>query len=301
MGENIPFQEYIENTVGISPTYIPEADIEKQHEIVKGLYKEMGYEYTKKGLEIFRKEHTLTQQEVEQSFLEAKNTFVPKVLSWLSLNVSVEYKTEFVSVDDYWMNWTSTDEKGNLVLQFNIHPNSGWTTGFPEHLALHEICGHVIQTSVWKQQIAAGTLSPVAGVTTCITPEMFIAEGIGDTLSWFYPEQLYSLAARRASQEVHLYWLLWNNAHIMVNEDKPIPEILEYLDRYLPSLESQEVRRGNLLKAKNNPFHRSYLYVYGISSYYHIKLAEKLSEEGKREYVTSIYNTILTPKDILLL
>lgn len=142
-------------------------------------------------------------------------------------------------------------------------------------------------------------MSPIAGISTVFNPETFVSEGIGDMLRWFYPQELFSPYGRLAAQTVHLYWITWNNAHIMINENKPIEEVLAYLDAYMPGYETEQTRRENLIKAKENPVHRQYLYVYGISSYYHLKLAQKLTDEEKRQYVLSIYKDIPVPQKIL--
>ena len=299
MNEQIPFDEYIQNTVGVSPLYIPDEEIQKQLEVTKSLYKELGYEYTREDLDRFTHDNKLSKDEIEKSFVDAKNTFVPKVLDWLGLDLELTYDTQFVDVHDYWMNWTSTDDKGNLLLQFNLNERNTWKRGLPEHLALHEICCHAIQASSWKKEIEAGKLSPAAGLTTVFTPEMFLFEGIGDTLSWFYPENLFSTYGKLATNAIHLYWVTWNNAHSMINEGKPMEEVLAYLDTYMPGYETRQTREENLVKAKENPLHRQYLYVYGISSYYHLKLAEKLTDEEKKDYVVSIYESPITPTELL--
>lgn len=115
MGEQFSFNEYVENTIGVSPLYIPEKEIQEQLEATRSLYKDLGYEYTREDLEKFTQNNKLSKDEIERTFTEAKNTFVPKILKWLGLDISLQYKTQLVDVNDYWMNWTTTDKEGNLL------------------------------------------------------------------------------------------------------------------------------------------------------------------------------------------
>ncbi len=299
MGERVDFYEYVEKTMGVRPKYVPEEILQKQLEKVKDLYKEVGYGYSKEEFERFKKENTLSKEEIERDFVKARDIYLPKILAWLNLDIDLQYETQFVNLDVYWMNWTSTDAKGNILLRFNTHPRNAWLRGFPETLAMHEVCGHAIQASSWKQEMHNGNIPISAGLTNVFSPESFTCEGIGDTLSWFYPEQLFSSFGQLAANARNLHVLTLNNAHIMINEGKGKNEIKEYLDTYMPGFEKDETRDKTLDEARNDPLLRTYFYVYGISSYYLVQLAEKLNDEEKKEFVIANYQNILTPQEII--
>jgi hypothetical protein len=62
---------------------------------------------------------------------------------------------------------------------------------------------------------------------------------------------------------------------------------------------SREVIEKNVFEKTQEPLGRTYQYVYGISLYYHLKLAEKLSNEAKKKYIADSCKKIFTPKEII--
>ena len=297
MGETSAFSEYVSKTMGVTPTFISKDAVVEQSEVLKNSYKKLGVNWQKNEIVNFRKSNKLSQKEIETEFTNFRDRVVPEVIHWLGLSLDVNYKVEFVDLDEYWMNWISTDETGNIVLKYNLNRRHTWIKGATEYLVFHEICAHALQTLSWKQQIELGKMHPLFGLITVFTCEQFLLEGIAESLYYFYPENVFTKYGLLNVHTDHLTWMVWNNAHIMANEGKAPAEIIQYCQKYLPYWSAAEIAKG-INEKTANPLGRTYQYIYGISLYYHQLLAKKLSVEERRQYVIDIYTHVYTPREI---
>lgn len=297
-GKKHPFNEYVSNTMGIIPKTFPKGVLDDQLKITAETYKKIGYSYEKSSLEIFEKENQLSQKQIESTFKKFKDDILPKVIKWLRLQVELTYKIKFVDIDTYWMNWISTDENGDIFLQYNLNSRHKWFRGSTEYLVFHEICAHALQTLSWKKQITLGKLSPFVGLTTVFSPEQFFLEGIAESLFYFYPSNPFSDFGMVSLYTDHLYWLVMNNAHIMANSGIPTNKIILFIKKYLPTRNEEEILK-NLKERVEDPLFRTYQYIYGIALYYHKQIASRLTNEQRREYVLDIYQNLYNPKKIL--
>lgn len=297
-GKKFPFGEYVSNTMGIVPKIISIKVLENQLKTTADTYKTIGYSYEKAGLEKYEHENQLTQKEIELTFKKFRDDILPKVIKWLRLQVELKYKIKFVDIDTYWMNWISTDENGEILLQYNLNNRHKWFKGSTEYLVFHEICAHALQTLSWKNQIINGGLNPFVGLTTVFSPEQFFLEGIAESLYYFYPSNPFSDYGLASLHTDHLYWLVMNNAHIMVNSGESINKIVQFIKKYLPTRKEEEIVK-NLKERVNDPLFRTYQYIYGIALYYHKLIADKLTNEQRRQYVLDIYQNVYNPKTII--
>lgn len=298
MGENIPFSEYVRNTMGVLSIYIPEPALQEQLQKTKESYANVNYDYTAESLKRFNEEQRLAKKDIEKQFGSFRDDLVSKFLSWLHLHITLNYRVSFVDVDEYWMNWISTDQEGKIHLQYNLNKRHDWTRGSTEFLVFHEICSHAIQVALWKKQIEEGNISPVLGLTTCFTPEQFTMEGLAESLYYFYPEHPFSPFGLVSLNQDHLNWFVWNNAHIMANESQPEKNIIEFVQSYLP-LQSEDSIKKSIKEKTENPLGRTYQYIYGIGLYYHKRIAENLTIEERRQFVIDSFVNVNTPQAIL--
>jgi len=297
-GKKHPFNEYVSNTMGVIPKTFPKGVLDDQLKITAETYKKNGYSYEKSSLAKFEKENQLSQKQIESTFKKFRNDILPKVIKWLGLQVELTYKIKFVDIDTYWMNWISTDENGDILLQYNLNSRHKWFRGSTEYLVFHEICAHALQTLSWKKQITLGKLNPFVGLTTVFSPEQFFLEGIAESLFYFYPSNPFSDFGMVSLHTDHLYWLVMNNAHIMANSGTPTNKIILFIKKYLPTRNEEEILK-NLKERVEDPLFRTYQYIYGIALYYHKQIASRLTNEQRREYVLDIYQNIYNPKKIL--
>lgn len=297
-GQRISFKEYVSNTMGIRPDYISRSVLQHQLSMVKQAYKKIGYTWDKKGIARFEEEHLLSKEEIEQEYATFQQKALPQIIQWLGIDIDINYTITFVDSNEYWMNWIHSDEDGRIHLRCNLNKRHKWFRGVAEFSVLHEICAHAVQISMWKEQLKRGKMHPFLGLLSVFSAEQFSLEGIAESLFYFYPENLFSDYGFASLQCDNLAWMVWNNAHIMANTDVNPAQITRFVQRYLPDL-SHEVVEKNLLEKTQEPLGRTYQYVYGIALYYHLCLAKKLSNEGKKKYITESFKKIFTPDEII--
>lgn len=297
-GKKFPFNEYVSNTMGIMPKVLPTKVLDDQLKTTADAYKKIGYSYEKSSLKKYEKENQLSQKQIEPTFKKFRDEILPEVIKWLGLQVELKYHIKFVDIDTYWMNWISTDENGEILLQYNLNSRHKWFKGSTEYLVFHEICAHALQTLSWKNQIIRGKLNPFVGLTTVFSPEQFFLEGIAESLFYFYPSNPFSDFGLVSLHTDHLYWFVMNNAHIMVNSGHSANKIIQFVKKYLPTRSEKEIAK-NLKERVNDPLFRTYQYIYGIALYCHKQIASRLTKKQRREYVLDIYQNIYNPETIL--
>ncbi len=300
-GERFDFRDYIEATVGVRPHPIPDGFLREKLETVKKLFRDCGYDYTADDYRAFvaatRYPDAAT---IKTRFQGFERRVVPAVLSWLGLDFQLDYDVDFVEKDAYWLNWLGTDERARLKLQFNMHERkrSQWQDSVEEIMVFHEICGHVVQNLAWQQSAREGRIPRSCALTSVFSPETFSMEGIAQTLFDFFPDPPLSTIGKFFAERSVLVQMALSNAHIMANDGLPAEEIRDYLLPYQPAVDLDALKR-TLPENTKHPLFRTYLYVYGISAYYHRLLAARLDDAGKRRFVLECYRNILMPSEII--
>jgi O-acetyl-ADP-ribose deacetylase (regulator of RNase III) len=291
-GRPMPFVDYVEQTLGVTPVEIEERVIDGQHRLVTELLAAAGYPHTEEGVRRIQSESAIGEDEIRDELSAAVENVVPRVYEAIELDKDdwVPFEIEFVARDAYWSNWTDTDPAtGGLRLQVNTHKRIAWWPGKAEMLALHEIGGHVCQAVMWRRQIDQGELPRTAGVSTVFGPEAFCLEGLAQSLSWLLPQNPLSEPARRAQEMSHLGVLVWNNVHLMLHAGKSTEDALSYARRWAPGYRSEEAATKQADEIRNDPILRTYLYAYGASAYYYRTLADSLDVEARTAFLRDLY------------
>ncbi len=304
MGEKIGFEEYVKSTMAIKPEMIPTKILDLQLNRVRELYGRLGYDYTVGGVKSFIASNLLQHEEITKTFDEFEHKLLPEFLGWLNLDINVDYLVEFVDEDAYWMNWISTNEKGAIVLKYNTNKHHKWVRGVTENLVIHEICGHALSYSSWKNRINANKMEMINGLTTVFSPEQFFFEGVAESLWCFYPDIPFSDFGLLALYNDHLYWLVMNNAHIMLNMGQDEETVTDFIRAYIPYHSYLDVSDDVALKQEfskrtKNPLLRTYLYVYGIALYQFMQIADSMDAKTKKVFVRDIYTNAYYPKELV--
>jgi hypothetical protein len=287
MGENIPYYEYVENIIGVSPQLIPEEEIQKQRKIMEGLLREVGHNHEEEDATDFVSKLIISKNDAEKEIKQCEEILIPLFLEVLEIgDLRFQHKIQFVESRDYWKGWATTTPEGTFLLRYNFHPINRWYRGDVEALTVHEVCGHFIRAMLLKKGIENGELNPVLGITTVQEPRVFIDEGVADALAYFLPEiwKALSIYGKLAREQITLRYYLENNAHIWINEGGNSEELIKYILNNNPFTTEDKVRM-NLENWKNNPSRRAYPYVYGISLYTHRQWQQKLSHAKQKEYL----------------
>ncbi len=112
--------------------------------------------------------------------------------------------------------------------------------------------------SIWRESIARGQLNQACGLTTGHSPEMVLAEGLGQTVPDLLGAEAQSppeFALTRALQYYRL--LVLHNAHLMIYDGEPIERILEYATDLLPFSEPTTIE-AEIRDRARDPLFRTY-------------------------------------------
>lgn len=300
-GEVIPYEEYVEATMGLRPVLIPEEGIRAQFGRVKAAFEALGGAYSADGMARDDERSVYADAEtIRARFKAFEAQLVPRVLSWLGLSLDVDYEVAFVEKDAYWLNWLGTDERARMKLQFNLHQRkrAQWRSGVEETMVFHEICGHVLQALSWQARARQGALPEWIALTAVYSPEQFSFEGIAQTLHCFMPDPPLSAQGRYLIERSYLNQLVLSNAHVMANRGSSAGEVYQYMLDYLPNAKPEAVEKS-VSEFVSHPLFRTYLYVYGISAWYHRSLAERMDETARKRFVLDVYGQARLPSEIL--
>ena len=298
-GEDVPFPQYIAETIGVLPEMIPEGILAAARADCGARLQFAGYQFTPDSLRAFLDENRLNTAEIRAEFELAQQSQLPAILDWLGLDVATNYELQLVDVDESWMAEVKTTDEGTMSLKFNINEERiPWIRGDPECTVLHEVCGHVLQSAAWTEGLKAGAMPPVCGLTTLHGPESYVQEGVAETLSWFFPRALLSDAGELAVRLHCMSELHWNNAFIMAGRNRSTDEILEFLEDHMLTYRTREQRRKRLETATQDPLQRAYMYSYGISIYHHRLFADSSSSAQNRHYLTQVFGRTYSYRDL---
>ncbi|GEM_PF-2585556 len=301
-GEKMPLSPYLEQTLAIAPSLIPEEEIEAQFRRADKIFRQFGQKrLDRNSWPAFLETARLTPLDIQSTFTAAKEKLVPIIQKAIGQDFELVYELQFMNVDRPWINWISGDASG-FIFRINSHPRNQerWFRGVTERLAVHEMGGHLVQVNSWRENIRAGVINPGYGVTAIPGPEQWSCEGMADVLAFLVPglyENL-SLHGQFSTEYTLLKDMVYNNAHIRVNEPgEDADRIHSYVQLYLPS-ETDERTSFVLGLLQNDPRYRAYYYTYSSGGYHLRRYADILSEFGKIALLKDLYAKPMTPRQI---
>lgn len=295
--------EYIEKTMGIQPRLIDERDLLAQKEIVATIFKDLGGEYNKENIEVYRSNHRVDVGKIIPEIQQKSKVLLAELGSFLGMNmreVNNRLDSELVDEEDeYWMNWANGSGR-KFRLRVNVSKNhiDRWTMGKIEAMSKHEIVGHFAQMTAWLNRIKRDALIPVLGLTSVHDPEQVMTEGLAQTLHYYIPEMLnhISPAGEYELEYEGLKQMVLNNVHIMVNSRQYDDNTLtEFVQSYCPA-ESQEELLRQIKDRTENTLKQTYLYSYGIGFYLNRHYANLLNRQGRREFLRFAFSQPITPR-----
>jgi hypothetical protein len=300
LGEPIPFDEYIRHTLGVSLTAFPDPELLAARNRVDELLADFGLRFTSEYKEDFERTLTISDPEqIKRGITEHQEFWLARLRDYgVPAPNRVPVKVEFVKVDAYWSNWISGSAADGITLRLNIHPRKKYEVGRPLMLCLHEICGHALQMTLWKDLIGQGAINAACGLTTVHTPEAFVCEGLGQTVADFLADEVDFPREFWLSRRLQYYTLMvLHNAHLMIYDSVPIEEIIEYARIRLP-FTSPDVIGAEIRDRATDPLYRTYQLTYAAGEHMISTLTGNLTAEQKRLLLSELYSTPMTPQQL---
>ena len=295
------FPEYVRQTLGTDPESIAEPELAEMRLRIESLLAPYDLHLQHSDLARYKKLFSLEDPEAirqgiigdqDQWLLRVREAGIP-VPSKLPLTV------KFANVDEYWSNWIDGSYRDGITLAINLHKRKQYTKDAPLFLCLHEICGHAVQMSIWQNRIAEGQLSQACGLTNVHSPEMFVVEGLGQTVPDLLSDDVTFSNDFKLGRALSYYNLsILHNAHLKLYEGVPVEEVFEYACDNLPFADPTSLK-SELRDRRTSPLFRTYLlsYVQGERT---IKgLIRDFSVPAKRELFNKMYRFPMTPQQLM--
>lgn len=301
-GDRLRPLEFIKNTQGVEPEEIPEEALEHQKQVVLELFGENGIgQPSEQALVEFKEQNLIDPDTAQRLLKEFSNDAINAVGRILDKPLNFPFNVAPILRNAYFFVWADTDsETGGFVLQLNFWQNGRpkiWTIGKTEELGPHEGGEHLARMAIRRELIKEGRLHPYFGLTNVHGPEPLIDEGLAQTLVHFIPE-LYAKMSSEGKLQVELTILrnmVYSNVHLRVNGDSRPgdEEVIEYVRSYLPWEPIQDILQ-EIKDRTTDPLLQTYRLSYGMGAYRHLLYASVLNNEGKRQYLRSIYSGVYT-------
>jgi hypothetical protein len=301
MGQSIPFGKYIEETLGVTAEFVPEAEVTAARTEVERSLAPYNLRYRREERVCFEREFLLYDESaIVRGIFDDKDLWLDRLRS-LSVPVPSDVKVAVRSavVDAPWANWIAGTSAGGFELSINLHPRKKYQRGSPLALCLHEICGHAAQMAIWSRRIEEGSLDGACGITTVHSPETFLAEGIGQTVHLLFARK-FSLPPElwlRKAQQYHEL-LVMQNAHLMLYEGKEVEHVSRYVDELLPFAHREDVEI-DLRNRALDPLSRTYQLSYSTAERTIRRLIDRMSDSQVCKFFSLLYQIPMTPAQVV--
>lgn len=299
MGQNIPFDEYVLYTMGVDPVMVTEEEIESARSRAEALVGRFGMQYNRSDFGRYLSVLVEPDMDVIKAQVEAnKEQWLHRLDEQIGLSSLPAVRLEYVSQDAFWHNWISGSATEGVRLQINTNPRVSYQKGEATLLALHEICGHAVQMSIWMKNIQEGRLLPELGIVTVHTPEMFQTEGLAQSLlDWIADESELPMEAVLTRWIRTHRLLVYNNAHIRLARGERVDSVFEYVFEQLPFASRVSII-GELRDRSRDPLYRAYRYIYGLSERFFTGARRNMPPSRRVEVLKKVFERPLLPTQL---
>jgi hypothetical protein len=303
MGQQIPFSEYLKSTLGVGPEPFSSDEIAHARREVNQRLAPFDLEMKAEFRRRFETSFLLHDpEEIRDGIVGEQKEWLKRLFgTGIPVPGQLHFAVEFAEVDAYWSNWISGSLGAGITLSINIHPRKKYDRGRPLALCLHEICGHAVHMSIWKELIAEEKLNQACGVTTVHSPEMFVSEGLGQTVSDLLGGDETFPLEFQASRSLQYYTLMiLHNAHLMIYEGVPVETALDYACDHLPFSDSDNIE-SEMRDRGTNALFRTYQLSYTSAERTIRQLIQGLTVPQKQRFFLEMYTRPMTPMQLLRL
>lgn len=299
LGQKIPFPDYVRETLGVDVSPFSDEEIEDSRRSVSNHLLSFGLSFTREDRSRFESDLLIQNPEqIRQGIIGQRDYWLGKLRdSGVPVPKKLQLSVQFAEVDAYWNNWISGSVQRGITLSINLHVRKRYDLGRPLVLCLHEICGHAVQMSIWRKRISQGQISQACGLTTVHSPEMFVSEGLGQTVPDLLREHSFppEFHLSRALQYHNL--MILHNAHLMIYEGTPVEAIFEYVHDHLP-LSDPDTLDKEIEDRSTNALFRSYLLSYGVAERAIRNIISGCTIAQKRDIFRTMYMVPMTPAQL---
>jgi hypothetical protein len=299
LGEQVPFDEYVQKTMGVLPKRFSEVELLDSFDRVNALLETIGLRFCAKDRSQYSATCLIQDKRTVESQTQAQlQKWRDRLRQYLTVPELNHVTVSFAEVDAYWSNWVSGSVRDGFALQVNLHSRVKYLKGAPSLLAAHEYCGHLIQVQQWANNVASGAIDPSYGFTTVHSPEAFMMEGLADVLVYVLADEAELDFDERLARE--LAWhsrLVQNNVHYLINTGHHFRDVFHYYRRYLPFADDLTIE-SNIRDRSNHPLGRTYQYVYGIALDYFRQLFAGKTFDQRRQMLQTLYHQPYTKRQM---
>lgn len=298
LGEKINYSEYLQNTIGVTPTCTSELIIKNLSNKIKNKLQQLGIEYPEGHLE-----KKLAVNKIDNEFIrklkKQKIELLQKAETYLNITLAEKVYIRLVDEEKYW-HYHINIKPNSFELKINTNSERvQHKKGSLEYAIIHELCGHALQLSSWKKQIKTGKISEVCGCIEGYGPEIFMLEGVGESIFYYiFGDKIKDYLEIELMTD-ELEYLVQNNAYIMINSDNHLCDVVKYYsDRVI--LKDKKSIQKTLVEVRDDPFLRAYRYVYGASLIFFKNAAKNLDSTQRKKFFRKLYLTPMTYNQINL-
>jgi hypothetical protein len=289
LGEPIPFDDYIQRTLGMVPEPVPQPIVVAQRDRILCLLDDADIPFEPDGIPGFARRFHIDSLKIIAAMSEAIKVALTRTCAFLGIDSKPLVDVRFVESHAYWKSWTEGRLGEMTTVQFNTTPRRPYLRGDSDLLAFHEVGGHALQMELWRTRIASGTLHAAYGVTVVHGPEQFLAEGLAQILTDAIFEDQQLSTDVRWSREYERYLLyVYQYVHIQVNNGGSVPAAIKYVRENAP-FENEATIEVELLGRRNDPLLRTYQFVYASSACYFVEVLKRLGRESFRSLLKQLY------------
>lgn len=309
-----PYVQEIVEELGLDPqslfvlTEVPDEIIEAQSKIVAKVFYDCGYEFSRRGLQRYRRDHVIKirygDEEIKKTFGEAKERLVPKMRDALGLTYIPSVDMEFVKEDKYFKVWVRGDV-GNSQMKINTHKRheGKWNPGQIGRLVVHEY-EHLFEAEELAKRVENDELNPIHGITTVPGPYQWRAEAFADSFTRFFPiiYDNMTIFERAAVQYEILKNEVLRNVSLRANlKQEPRKKVSNYVHHYLPGDSHRDIKLYVDDRIDNLQFRAYFLSYGGVKEMCdYAEMFDSDSLDSKREnFARSFLERQMSPAEVL--
>lgn len=300
MGQQIPFNKYLRHTLGIFPEPFSDQEIDAARRRVNELLSHFGLQLRNADKEKYETKLTINDPEKIKQGIIANQQFCLARLREKGIPTpeKLDLRVEFTKVDAYWSNWIGGSFTEGITLRINLHSRRRYDLGKPLVLSLHEICGHAVHMAIWRDLILQGAINQACGLTTVHSPEVFVSEGLGQTVADFLGGEEDFPIEFWLSRWLHSYTLMiLHNAHLMIYDGVPVEKILHFAGSNLPFSPPRQIE-AEIRDRGTDPLLKAYQLSYAAAEHMIGSLVQDFTAQQRQQFFVELYTTPMTPTQL---